>query len=132
MSKDNLKMHKLITYLYLPLSTALNIYLALGNVYDIGRMNFTSILSIFEAVDLFLPFLTVLLYTVSLIGLLGKTRAGWKMILLSTTIRIYIMFILIIGNILLNKYLFALHFVALSSIAYLIHNYYKKRESFFS
>lgn len=131
MNKDDLGIHRIIVYLYLPLSVALNIYLAAGNVFDIGRLKFTSVLSVFEAVDLFLPFVTVVLYTLSLIGLLSMSSFGLKTILLSTTIRIYTMLFLIVGCIMNSDYLFALHFLSLSLIAYLIHGYYRKKAEYF-
>lgn len=122
---------RIITYIYLPLSIALNIYLSLGNYYSIGRLNLDSIFSVFEAVDLMLPYLTVFLFTISLVGLLGLTSFGRKSIMFSTFLR-NILFCLLIASSLLSEDLRrACSYTILCFIGILIYLYFSHRSWMF-
>ena len=126
-----LGLHKFITIFYLPITIAFYFYVAIGNIYDIGRLTFTSIEGYINAFILMFPFVTVILFTVSLIGLLGLTHFGRRAILFSTTFRILMMLIIIFGEMTYGKTLMAALYTAACIVNILVYAYYRRRILYF-
>lgn len=129
--KPKFWLFRIITYIYLPLTIALSIYMAMGNVYSIGRLEFVSIFSYIEALELMLPFVTAFLFTLSLIGLLGLTAFGRSSVMFSTFLRNLILLILIAAA-LLEKDIRAVYYYGPACfIGILVYLYYKHRPYLF-
>lgn len=126
-----LGMHKFITIFYLPITIAFYFYVAVGNIYDIGRLTFTSIEGYIDAFILMFPFVTVILFTVALVGLLGLTHFGRRAILFSTTFRILMMLIIIFGEMTYGNSLMAALYTAACVVNILVFAYYRRRELYF-
>lgn len=122
---------RIITYIYLPLTIALNIYIAMGNVYSIGRLKFVSVFSYIEAVELMMPFVTAFLFTLSLIGLLGLTSFGQRCMLFSTFLRNLIFFVLIAASLLDKDVKSACYYAPACLLGMLIYLYFKHRDYIF-
>ena len=126
-----LVMHKFITIFYLPITIAFYFYVAVGNIYDIGRLTFTTMEGYINAFILMFPFVTVVLFTVSLVGLLGLTHFGRRAILFSTTFRILMMLIIIFGEMAYGKLGMAALYSVSCVINILVYAYYRRRELYF-
>ena len=126
-----LVMHKFITIFYLPITIAFYFYVAVGNIYDIGRLTFTTMEGYINAFILMFPFVTVVLFTVSLVGLLGLTHFGRRAILFSTTFRILMMLIIIFGEMTYGKLGMAALYAVACVINILVYAYYRRRELYF-
>ncbi len=126
-----LVMHKFITIFYLPITIAFYVYVAIGNIYDIGRLTFTTMEGYINAFILMFPFVTVILFTVSLVGLLGLTHFGRRAILFSTTFRILMMLVIIFGEMTYGKLTASALYAALCVINILVYAYYRRRELYF-
>ncbi len=126
-----LGMHKFITIFYLPLTIAFCLFAALGNTYDIGRQTFTTVEGLINAFILMLPFVTVLLFTLTLVGLLGLTHFGWRAVLFSTTFRILMMLVIIFGEMKYGKTEIAVIYSIACLINILIYAYYRRRAVYF-
>lgn len=126
-----LVMHKFITIFYLPITIAFYFYVAVGNIYDIGRLTFTTMEGYINAFILMFPFVTVVLFTVSLVGLLGLTHFGRRAILFSTTFRILMMLIIIFGEMTYGKLGMAALYAVSCVINILVYAYYRRRELYF-
>ncbi len=126
-----LVMHKFITIFYLPITIAFYFYVAVGNIYDIGRLTFTTMEGYINAFILMFPFVTVVLFTVSLVGLLGLTHFGRRAILFSTTFRILMMLIIIFGELTYGRTGMAALYTASCVINILVYAYYRRRELYF-
>ena len=126
-----LGMHKFITIFYLPITIAFYFYVAVGNIYDIGRLTFTSLEGYIDAFILMFPFVTVILFTVALVGLLGLTHFGRRAILFSTTFRILMMLIIIFGEMTYGNTLMAALYTAACVVNILVFAYYRRRELYF-
>lgn len=126
-----LGMHKFITIFYLPITIAFYFYVAVGNIYDIGRLTFTTMEGYINAFILMFPFVTVVLFTVSLVGLLGLTHFGRRAILFSTTFRILMMLIIIFGEMTYGKLGMAALYSVSCVINILVYAYYRRRELYF-
>jgi hypothetical protein len=126
-----LGLHKFITIALLPLTIAVSIYVAIGNVFSIGRVELTSISGYIDALILMLPFVTAILFTVSLVGLLGLTHFGRRSILFSTTFLTIMLILIIFGKLLAGRVYYALIFTAVAFIYMLIYAYYRRRDYYF-
>lgn len=122
MRKEKLSFHRFITYIYLPLVIALNIYIAIGNVFPLRRVNLLSL----ETIALLLPYFTVILYSVSLVELLGKGR---KMILFSVVFRTVLELPLIIGELIKGGIKTAFFYAVNVAVNVAIFIYYRKSAS---
>ena len=125
MRKEKLSFHRFITYIYLPLAIALNIYIAIGNVFPLRRVNLLSL----ETIALLLPYFTVILYSVSLVELLGKGR---KMILFSVVFRTVLELPLIIGELIEGGIKTAFFYAVNVAVNVAIFIYYRKSVSLVS
>ncbi len=125
MRKEKLSFHRFITYIYLPLVIALNIYIAIGNVFPLRRANLLSL----ETIALLLPYFTVILYSVSLVELLGK---GSKMILFSVVFRTVLELPLIIGELIEGGIKTAFFYAVNVAVNVAIFIYYRKSASLVS
>lgn len=125
MRKEKLSFHRFITYIYLPLVIALNIYIAIGNVFPLRRVNLLSL----ETIALLLPYFTVILYSVSLVELLGKGR---KMILFSVVFRTVLELPLIIGELIKGGIKTAFFYAVNVAVNVAIFIYYRKSVSLVS
>ena len=125
MRKEKLSFHRFITYIYLPLVIALNIYIAIGNVFPLRRVNLLSL----ETIALLLPYFTVILYSVSLVELLGKGR---KMILFSVVFRTVLELPLIIGELIEGGIKTAFFYAVNVAVNVAIFIYYRKSVSLVS
>lgn len=125
MRKEKLSFHRFITYIYLPLVIALNIYIAIGNVFPLRRVNLLSL----ETIALLLPYFTVILYSVSLVELLGKGR---KMILFSVVFRTVLELPLIIGELIEGGIKTAFFYAVNVAVNAAIFIYYRKSVSLVS
>ncbi len=96
-SKVKSIVHKIIIYAYLPLTIALSIFTALGNIYSLGRIDLVTGLDYINLALLLLPFITAVLYIVSLVALMGKFKYGVKITLFSTALRTLIMLVVMYG-----------------------------------
>lgn len=103
--------HKIIIYAYLPLTIALNIFTALGNVYSLGRVELVTGLDYINLALLLLPFITAALYLVSLVALMGKFKYGVRITLFSTALRTLIMLVVMYGFLHNGNTLRAFHYV---------------------
>lgn len=126
-----LGLHKFITIVLLPLTIAVSIYVAIGNVFSIGRVELTSISGYIDALILMLPFVTAILFTVSLVGLLGLTHFGRRSILFSTTFLTIMLILIIFGKLLAGRVYYALIFTAVAFVYMLIYAYYRRRDYYF-
>ena len=126
-----LGLHKFITIVLLPLTIAVSIYVALGNVFSIGRVELTSISGYVDALILMLPFVTAILFTVSLVGLLGLTHFGRRSILFSTTFLTIMLILIVFGKLLAGRVYYALIFTAVAFVYMLIYAYYRRRDYYF-
>ena len=122
MRKEKLSFHRFITYIYLPLVIALNIYIAIGNVFPLRRVNLLSL----ETIALLLPYFTVILYSISLVELLGKGR---KMILFSVVFRTVLELPLIIGELIKGGIKTAFFYAVNVAVNVAIFIYYRKSVS---
>ena len=125
MRKEKLSFHRFITYIYLPLVIALNIYIAIGNVFPLRRVNLLSL----ETIALLLPYFTVILYSISLVELLGKGR---KMILFSVVFRTVLELPLIIGELIKGGIKTAFFYAVNVAVNVAIFIYYRKSVSLVS
>ena len=126
-----LGLHKFITIVLLPLTIAVSIYVAIGNVFSIGRVELTSISDYVDALILMLPFVTAILFTVSLVGLLGLTHFGRRSILFSTTFLTIMLILIVFGKLLAGRVYYALIFTAVAFVYMLIYAYYRRRDYYF-
>ncbi len=126
-----LGLHKFITIILLPLTIAVSIYIATGNVFSIGRVELTSLTGYIDALILMLPFVTAILFTVSLVGLLGLTHFGRRSILFSTTFLTIMLILIIFGKLLAGRVYYALIFTAVAFVYMLIYAYYRRRDYYF-
>ena len=126
-----LGLHKFITIVLMPLTIAMSIYIAIGNVFSIGRVELTSFYGYVDALILMLPFVTAVLFTVSLVGLLGLTHFGRRSILFSTTFLTIMLIIIISGKLIAGSVYYALIFTAVAFVYMLIYAYYRRRDYYF-
>lgn len=126
-----LGLHKLITFLYLPLSTAFCIYVAIGNVFDIGRLQLQGLPDYIEAVTLMLPFVTAILHFLALIGLIGLTRFGLRMILFSSIFRTFLELFITYGALTAKNTEEAVAYLISCLFNILVYIYYRRRECYF-
>lgn len=123
-SRINNIVHKLIIYAYFPLTIALNIFTALGNVYTLGRVELVTSLDYINLALLLLPFITAALYLVSLVALMGKFKYGVRITLFSTSLRALIMLPVIYGFLNSDNTSRAFHYVFECVITMLIWAFY--------
>lgn len=126
-----LGLHKLITFVYLPLSTAFCIYVAIGNVFDIGRLQLQGLPDYIEAVTLMLPFVTAILHFLALIGLLGLTRFGLRIILFSSIFRTFLELFITYGALTAKNTEEAAAYLIGCLFNILVYIYYRRRECYF-
>lgn len=117
-------LNKVIIYAYLPLTIALGIFTALGNVYTLGRVELVTELDYINLVLLLLPFVTVVLYLVSLVALMGKFKCAVKSILFSTTLRFLLMLVVMYGFLYTGNLGRAFHYVFQCVVTMLIWLFY--------
>lgn len=123
--------HKFFTIVYLPLSIAFSVFVAIGNYFSIGRLELTSLFSYIEAVSLMLPYVAAVLNTVALIGLLGFTSFGRRTILFSETFKILLLLFVIFGNMVEGNMVKALIASLIAIFDAFVYGYYKSREEYF-
>lgn len=93
MKKDNegprlpLGFHRIFTYLLLPLSIGFGLYVSLGRVPALQNLTVTTPKEAFGTILLFFPIVSVVLDSVSFIGLLGFRRYGRKATLFTATFK---------------------------------------------
>ncbi len=126
-----LGLHRFITIVYLPLAIALNLYVAIGNIFSIGRLSLASFPDYVDALVLMLPFVKVVLFTVSLVALLGLTHFGRRVILFSETFITAVLLIIIFERMSEKRVIAALLYSASALVNMLIFAYYKRREYYF-
>ncbi len=119
-------LHKVIIYAYLPLCIALGIFTSLGNVYSIGRVELVTAFDYINLALLMLPFITVVIYFISLVALMGKFKCAVRAILFSTTLRFLIMLPLMYGFLYEGNVGRAFHYVFQCVITMLIWLFYSK------
>ncbi|GEM_PF-3549132 len=123
--------HKFFTIVYLPLSIAFSVFVAIGNYFSIGRLELTSLFSYIEAVSLMLPYIAAVLNTVALIGLLGFTSFGRRTILFSETFKILLLLFVIFGNMVEGNMVKALIASLIAIFDAFVYGYYRSREEYF-
>ncbi len=128
MRKEKTRFHRFITYIYLPLVIALNIYIAIGNVFPLRRADLISL----ETIALLLPYFTVILYTLSLVGLLGLSKFGRGMILFSTIFRAVLELPLIAGELASGGIRTAFCYAVNVAVNIVIFIYYRKNNVLFN
>lgn len=128
MRKEKTRFHRFITYIYLPLVIALNIYIAIGNVFPLRRADLISL----ETIALLLPYFTVILYTLSLVGLLGLSKFGRGMILFSTIFRAVLELPLIVGELTSGGIRTAFCYAVNVAVNIVIFIYYRKNNDLFN
>ncbi len=126
-----LGLHKLITFVYLPLSTAFCIYVAIGNVFDIGRLQLQGLPDYIEAVTLMLPFVTAILHFMAIIGLIGLTRFGLRIILFSSIFRTLLELFITYGVLTAKNTEEAVAYLISCIFNILVYIYYRRRECYF-
>ncbi len=119
-------LHKLIIYAYLPLCIALGIFTSLGNVYTLGRVSLVTWVDYIDLALLLLPFITVVIYFVSLVALMGKFKCAVRTILFSTTLRFLIMLPVMYGFLYTGNITRAFHYVFECIITMLIWLFYSR------
>ena len=123
--------HKFFTIVYLALSIAFSVFVAIGNYFSIGRLELTSLFSYIEAVSLMLPYIAAVLNTVALIGLLGFTSFGRRTILFSETFKILLLLFVIFGNMVEGNMVKALIASLIAIFDAFVYGYYRSREEYF-
>mgnify|MGYP004641283849 CR=1 FL=1 len=123
--------HRFFTIVYLPLSIAFSVFVAIGNYFSIGRLELTSLFSYIEAVSLMLPYVAAVLNTVALIGLLGFTSFGRRTILFSETFKILLLLFVIFGNMVEGNMVKALIASIIAIFDAFVYGYYRSREEYF-
>ncbi len=127
-TNKGMKFHKLYTYVYLPLSAVIALFIALGRFYYIKTISLNSLKGWVEMVHASYPLICGVLSIIALPSLIGKTSFGRKMVLFSETLKSLLCLVLIASYLSYGNVLPAFIYTLLVFAMALVYGYYRQRE----
>ena len=127
-TEKGMRFHKFYTYVYLPLSAILALFIALGRFYYITTISLSTYRGWVELVHAIYPSVCCVLSVAALPFLIGKKSMGRRIVLFSETFKSLLALILI-GSYLyffniIPAFVYTLHVFAMA----LVYGYYRMRE----
>ena len=127
-TKKGMKFHKFYTYVYLPLSAMLALFIALGRFYYITTISLSTYRGWVELVHATYPLVCCVLSVAALPFLIGKTSVGRRIVLFSETFKSLLALVLIGAYLAYGNLIPALVYTLLVFAMALVYGYYRMRE----
>ena len=127
-TKKGMKFHKFYTYVYLPLSAMLALFIALGRFYYITTISLSTYRGWVELVHATYPLVCCVLSVAALPFLIGKTGIGRRIVLFSETLKSLLALVLIGAYLSYGNLIPALVYTLLVFGMALVYGYYRMRE----
>ena len=127
-TNKGMKFHKLYTYVYLPLSAVIALFIALGRFYHIETISLSYIGGWIQLIHETYPLVCSILSIIALPFLIGKTNFGRRMVLFSETLKSLLCIILIASYLSYGNVLPAFIYTLLVFAMALVYGYYRMRE----
>lgn len=123
-----MKFHQFYTYVYLPLSAVLALFVALGRFYYIKTISLDGFRGWIELVHTIYPMVCCVLSVITLPFLIGKTKTGRELVLFSQTFKALLCLVIIASYLAFGNALPALIYTILVFLMALVYGYYRMRE----
>ena len=127
-TNKGMKFHKFYTYVYLPLSAILALFIALGRFYYITTISLSTYRGWVELVHATYPLVCCVLSVAALPFLIGKTGIGRRIVLFSETFKSLLALVLIGAYLSYGNLIPALVYTLLVFGMALVYGYYRMRE----
>ena len=127
-TKKGMKFHKFYTYVYLPLSAMLALFIALGRFYYITTISLSTYRGWVELVHATYPLVCCVLSVAALPFLIGKSGIGRRIVLFSETLKSLLALVLIGAYLSYGNLIPALVYTLLVFGMALVYGYYRMRE----
>ena len=123
-----MRFHRFYTYVYLPLSAMLALFIALGRFYYITTISLSTYRGWVELVHATYPLVCCVLSVAALPFLIGKTSVGRRIVLFSETFKSLLALVLIGAYLAYGNLIPALVYTLLVFAMALVYGYYRMRE----
>lgn len=123
-----MRFHRFYTYVYLPLSAMLALFMALGRFYYITTISLSTYRGWVELVHATYPLVCCVLSVAALPFLIGKTSVGRRIVLFSETFKSLLALVLIGAYLAYGNLIPALVYTLLVFAMALVYGYYRMRE----
>ena len=123
-----MRFHRFYTYVYLPLSAMLALFMALGRFYYITTISLSTYRGWVELVHATYPLVCCVLSVAALPFLVGKTSVGRRIVLFSETFKSLLALVLIGAYLAYGNLIPALVYTLLVFAMALVYGYYRMRE----
>lgn len=123
-----MRFHRFYTYVYLPLSAMLALFMALGRFYYITTISLSTYRGWVELVHATYPLVCCVLSVAALPFLIGKTSVGRRIVLFSETFKSLLALVLIGAYLAYGNLIPALVYTLLVFVMALVYGYYRMRE----
>ena len=123
-----MKFHQFYTYVYLPLSAVLALFVALGRFYYTKTISLDGFRGWIELVHTIYPMVCCVLSVITLPFLIGKTKTGRELVLFSQTFKALLCLVIIASYLAFGNALPALIYTILVFLMALVYGYYRMRE----
>ena len=123
-----MRFHRFYTYVYLPLSAMLALFMALGRFYYITTISLSTYIGWVELVHATYPLVCCVLSVAALPFLIGKTSVGRRIVLFSETFKSLLALVLIGAYLAYGNLIPALVYTLLVFAMALVYGYYRMRE----
>ena len=127
-TEKGMRFHKFYTYVYLPLSAMLALFMALGRFYYITTISLSTYRGWVELVHATYPLVCCVLSVAALPFLIGKTSVGRRIVLFSETFKSLLALVLIGAYLAYGNLIPALVYTLLVFAMALVYGYYRMRE----
>ena len=123
-----MRFHRFYTYVYLPLSAMLALFMAIGRFYYITTISLSTYRGWVELVHATYPLVCCVLSVAALPFLIGKTSVGRRIVLFSETFKSLLALVLIGAYLAYGNLIPALVYTLLVFAMALVYGYYRMRE----
>ena len=123
-----MRFHRFYSYVYLPLSAMLALFMALGRFYYITTISLSTYRGWVELVHATYPLVCCVLSVAALPFLVGKTSVGRRIVLFSETFKSLLALVLIGAYLAYGNLIPALVYTLLVFAMALVYGYYRMRE----